>query len=113
MHSIDRNASKLDRLGPAKRHSFTDFQVTEVDTKVEIIRALPPGGCPELSPLGRLAKNSGPKPPQNEACLLFPAPAIPAQLIQINFGAPPCRVMVGPRQIGDERGERPRIGLPA
>ena len=44
MHSIDRNASKLNRLGPAKRHSLTDFQIAEVDTKVELIRALVPLG---------------------------------------------------------------------
>ncbi len=44
MHTIDRNASKLNRLGRAKRHSLTDFQMAEVDTKVELIRALVPLG---------------------------------------------------------------------
>ncbi|NIR29180.1 MAG: hypothetical protein GWN84_07660 [Gammaproteobacteria bacterium] len=44
MHSINRNTSKLNRLGPAKRHSWADFQVAEIDTKVELIRALIPLG---------------------------------------------------------------------
>lgn len=44
MHSIDRNKSKLNRLGRAKGHSWSDFQVAETDTKVELIRALIPLG---------------------------------------------------------------------
>jgi len=44
MHSIDRKASKLNRLGPAGRHPLTDFQIAEVDTKAELIGALVPPG---------------------------------------------------------------------
>ena len=44
MHSIDRNALKLNRLGPARRRSWADFQIAEIDAKMELIRALIPLG---------------------------------------------------------------------
>ena len=40
MQSIDENTRKLNRLTKAVRGSLADFQRFEIDTKVELIRAL-------------------------------------------------------------------------
>ena len=55
MQSIDENTRKLNRLTKAVRGSLADFQRFEIDTKVELIRALIALG---LMAVGALAARS-------------------------------------------------------